>query len=173
MQFLASFVAWLENGEFYSTFSTVRSVFLFIDAILIIGFVFTTMKCLEYRPSFMANPRKTRRARSLIDPEVETRWNAIVKRAGSNPPQSYSLAIIDADKLTDEALKRLGFQGEHMADRLEHLNSMNMRTLEALWRVHRLRNELVHAPDFEISDVDAREVLEVYQRFLKELGVIG
>jgi hypothetical protein len=173
MNLLASISSWFTEGEFYSVFTGVRTVFLFVDALLIIGFVFSVMKCLEFRPHFSANPRKARRVRSLHDPEIEARWNTLVKRAGTNPPQSYSLAIIEADKLTDESLKRLGFQGEHMADRLEHLNATNMRTLESLWRVHRLRNELVHAPDFEISDVDAREVLEVYQKFLKELGIIA
>ncbi|MDP3975076.1 MAG: hypothetical protein Q8P88_02220, partial [Candidatus Jorgensenbacteria bacterium] len=85
---------------------------------------------------------------------------------------SYVLAIIEADKLVDDALKTSGLQGEHMADRLEKLRVEDYPTLDRLWRAHRVRNELVHTPDFGINEGDAKDVLRVYEKFLKELGAL-
>jgi hypothetical protein len=165
--------AWIADDRWYPFFAAARALFLFLDALLVVVIVFAFLKCLEYRPRLVGNPRAAKRARPLRDPETESRWTALLAKADKNPPHSFVLAIIEADKIADDALKRLGFQGDHMADRLEKLNATSMKTLEGLWRVHRLRNELVHAPDFEVSETDAREVLGTYQKFLKELGVIG
>jgi hypothetical protein len=171
MDIVNSLLSWLTRNHLHSLFYTVRGIFIMIDLVLVVLLVFTLGKALEFRPKFRRNPRETRRV-TPRDPEIGKRWSAVLEKAEANPPHSFALAIIEADKLTDEALKRMGFQGEHMADRLEHLNAAEMRTLEPLWRAHRLRNELVHAPDFEVNAVDARETLQVYGRFLKELGVL-
>ncbi|MEK7512703.1 MAG: hypothetical protein AAB601_00710 [Patescibacteria group bacterium] len=171
MDIFGEFKSWVAGG-WYGVFQAIRTVFILINLALVVLLIFTVKKSLEFRPRFVANPRAATKPRSLRDPEIARRWETLFAKASANPPQSYTLAIVEADKLTDEALKRLGFEGEHMADRLERLATGAMQTLDNLWRAHRLRNELVHAPDFDISEPDAREVLRVYERFLKELGVI-
>ena len=172
MDILSTIIQVLEHINWLSLFHFFRSVFLCLDVLLLAGLVFSTMKSLEWRPKFVWNALAGGENLVKKDPVIEGRWRAVLQKAALNPPQSYTLAIIEADKVPDEALKHVGLQGEHMADRLEKLNGGDMRTLEGLWRVHRLRNELVHAPDFDISEVDAKDVLAVYEKFLKELGVL-
>jgi hypothetical protein len=152
----------------------VRSVFFFLDLLVIVGFIVVFFFALQYRPHFVRKPQRVKRAGMLAARReaVQGRWNRIIAKSASNPPQSYVIAIIEADKCVDDVLKEWGLKGEHMADRLEQLNPADFRTLDRLWRAHRIRNDLVHTPDFGVNPADAKEVLAIYEAFLKELEVL-
>ena len=153
-------------------FSTVRGVVIVLDLALFAVFVYIFLKALEYRHRFVRDSKAARKKPMLGDPAIREEWLKILEQADQKPPQSYALAIIEADKFTDGILRRVGYPGEHMADRLESLQGAEMRTLDDLWRAHRLRNELVHTPDFEVSVHDTKHALRAYQKFLTELGVL-
>lgn len=154
--------------------STINLFFL-IDLLLVIGFVYLLIIAFRERPELMMKSGKAaaRAPFSARREEFRARWQRIMAKAFAAPPQSLTLAIIDADKCVDDALKELGLEGEHMADRLEQLNPSDFGTLQNLWRAHRIRNDLVHTPDFSIEPADAEEVLKMYEAFLKELGILG
>lgn len=150
----------------------IRWVFIFLDIMVVVAFILVFIKAREYRPKFSHRYRPKTKA-PLFDTKLfADRFARIMKGAPKAPPQSYVLAIIEADKLVDDALKTSGLQGEHMADRLEKLRVEDYPTLDRLWRAHRVRNELVHTPDFGIDEGDAKDVLKVYEKFLKELGAL-
>ncbi|KKU90963.1 MAG: hypothetical protein UY23_C0005G0059 [Candidatus Jorgensenbacteria bacterium GW2011_GWA1_48_11] len=155
-----------------SIYYAVREVVIFIDILLFVFFIFIFIKALHYRPVFVKNPAGIAKKTILKNPIFLKRWQAIRGKAKTNPPQSYLMAVIEADKFTDDALKQLGIRGEHMADRLERLTTDDFKTLDKLWRVHKIRNELVHTPDYEIKPHDANEILDTYEAFLKELEIL-
>jgi len=66
----------------------------------------------------------------------------------------------------------MGLAGEHMADRLGQIKEAEVRTLDRLWRAHRVRNDLVHSPGFSLSLFDAKRVIDDYEAFLKEVKVL-
>lgn len=150
----------------------VRWVFIFLDLIVVVAFIIVLMKARGYRPVFVRNYKKKEQKPRFNTKMFEERFGRIMKTATKSPPQSYVLSIIEADKLVDDALKLLGLQGEHLADRLQKLRTEDYPTLDRLWRAHRVRNELVHTPDFGIDTGDAEDVLKVYEKFLKELGAL-
>ena len=150
----------------------VRWLFIFLDIAIVVAFIIVFVKALEHRPKF-SYLHKKKVKESPFDAKIFTkRWVKVMQQASSAPPQSYVLAIIEADKLVDDALQLMGLQGEHMADRLQKLRAEDYPTLDRLWRAHRVRNELVHTPDFGIGEGDAEDVLKVYEKFLKELGAL-
>lgn len=150
----------------------VRWVFIFLDIIVVVAFILLFIKAREYRPRFVLNYKKKEEKSRFNTKVFEERFARITKSAPKSPPQSYVLAVIEADKLVDDALKLMGLQGEHLADRLQKLRTEDYPTLDRLWRAHRVRNELVHTPDFGIDSGDAEDVLKVYEKFLKELGAL-
>ena len=167
MELLIRFIQ-VEGRPLYYAIAT---VFVLLDIALLIGVIIVIPKARKYRPHFL-KPKELKRKLYQKDASAKRRWDAILAKAPKSPPQSFALAIIEADKFVDDVLKRLGFHGEHMADRLERLNTGSIASLDRVWQVHRARNELVHNPDFEIKPHDAEEMLGVYQKFLEELGVL-
>ncbi|MEK7464623.1 MAG: hypothetical protein AAB617_02505 [Patescibacteria group bacterium] len=161
---------WFVNLPWTDLAYLVQGFFILCDIFLIAGLVFVFMKSLELRPRFVFTAEK-RRPR-IEDKGLMLKWEKILKKAESAPPQSFTLGIIEADNFIDDILKKMGLKGETMGERMEHMESMNLNTLEKLWRAHRLRNDLVHTSGFTLSVSDAKRVMTYYETFLKELGVL-
>jgi len=156
-----------------SVFNAARIVFIVLDIILLVAFFFVFIQAWKFRPELAPYKVRQKKAFTVRDAVFKERWDFIMKKvAGAGSVDALKLGIIEADKLADDALKKLGLHGEHMADRLEHLSIEQVRTLDRLWRAHRLRNDLVHTPDFNLTPEIAARTLEDYRAFLKEIGVL-
>lgn len=176
MDKIKEIISYILNTNWESVFYTVRWVFITLDMILVILFILVFWKALEYRPKFVAFPggRKSKKKKAKAKKfDFTPQWKKILSTVEAGGPDTLTLAIIEADKLTDIALKSLGFEGEYIAERLERAGKiMDLKTIDDVWRVHRIRNNLVHAPGFQISQSQAKDVLKVYEKFLKELNVL-
>ncbi len=165
----------LEAIPGYETFRTIWDflmiLFIVLDTVLVAGFLYALVKGWGYRPQIevQEKPGKPRTLRRAV---FEERWRAILKKASLASPDSLRMAVIEADSLVNDVLGQLGFEGKHMADRLVNLNPDEYRTLNALWRAHRVRNDLVHTPGFFLSPEDAQKLLSDFEAFLKEVEAI-
>lgn len=167
---MTSLEVMLQGGPFHTLFVVLRFLFIFLDIVLLAGIVYVVVKIRELRirlPEPTAPPLPV----AVLDPKLKVKWKAILQNADANPPHSYVTAIIEADKFVDDILKKMNLSGEHMADRLESISDRNVKNLERVWRAHRIRNELVHSPDYEISRSDTEDVLKAYQGLLTELEI--
>lgn len=96
--------------------------------------------------------------------ELDKRWESIRMLSGS-------MAIIEADKLTDTILKKARIEGNSMAERIRKTEKLVRRdTYQGLWDAHKLRNSLVHDMDMEVSERHINEALSKIKRYLVELG---
>jgi hypothetical protein len=66
-------------------------------------------------------------------------WDDIVRRANSVRDADWKLAVIEADKFVDEALKAKGFAGETMGERLMIIKPQELSSLQDLWDAHKSR----------------------------------
>ncbi len=101
----------------------------------------------------------------------QSRFLELENRLRQDNPATYSLAIINGDKLLDKALIEMGIPGKTMGDRLKR-GGGRFTNLNAVWRAHKLRNAIAHETDLEVSYKQATNALEVYKQALKDLGAI-
>ncbi|MBQ3433296.1 hypothetical protein IJG22_03335 [Candidatus Saccharibacteria bacterium] len=101
----------------------------------------------------------------------QTRFLEIENHLKQDNPASYTMTIINGDKLLDKALIEMGIPGKTMGDRLKRIGD-RFSNLNAVWRAHKLRNAIAHESDFEISYKQAYNALQVYKQALKDLGAI-
>lgn len=154
-------------------YSRVQSVFWALNILLLTAIILVFPKTLQFRPRFtLTTKQKRHSAVSTHEERYRKHWEQITVKAKSAPPHSYTLAIIEADSFVDSILKDLGFEGEHMADRLERADFRDLRSLNNLWRAHKVRNQLVHTPGYDLSVKDAEQYLYSYGEFLRELGIL-
>ena len=157
---------------FTLTYQIIRGLFVVLDAALLAVLILAVKKGWEYRPPLMQKEDKVpKEVFTLSKALLKDRWDRILSKIGGTQ-DSLKLAIIDADKLVDELLKDMRFEGEHMADRLEQITKQNFSTIDRLWRAHKIRNRLVHEPDFKISKEEAEQIFNDYEAFLKEAEAI-
>ncbi len=81
------------------------------------------------------------------------------------------IAVIEADKLLDYALKELMFTGGSMGDRLQ-LAAAKHKQLRKVWPAHQLRNRLVHDHNPKITRTQAVTAVQKFKTALKDLGVV-
>lgn len=85
---------------------------------------------------------------------------------------TYSMAIIQGDKLLDKALCEMGIQGRTMGDRLKKVGKEKFTQLNAVWHAHKLRNQIAHESDFHPEYRQAQHALATYKQALRDLGAI-
>ncbi|HDY73326.1 MAG TPA: hypothetical protein ENH86_02020 [Candidatus Jorgensenbacteria bacterium] len=150
----------------------VRTFFYVIDAVLLVFLVYILFKALPYGTKLSMFAKRPKRAITLRDEVFREHWQDILTKTETELTENYKLAIIEADALVDDVLKRLQYQGEHMADRLARLSSQDFTSIDRLWKAHRMRNEIAHTPGFTISQEEAKRVLDDYQSFFHEVGLL-
>ncbi len=101
----------------------------------------------------------------------QAKFLAIENKLQKDNVASYSLVIIEADKLLDKALNEMGVAGKTMGDRLKKSGD-RFADINAVWRVHKLRNAIAHETDLEIGYKQATTALSIYKQALKDLGAI-
>ena len=103
--------------------------------------------------------------------EYQARFLAIENKLNRENPATFETTIINCDKLLDRALIEMGIPGKTMGDRLKRCGT-KFNNLDAVWRVHKMRNMIAHESDFELTYKQAQNAVEVYKQALKDLGAI-
>lgn len=96
---------------------------------------------------------------------------SIEQKLNKEQPDSYVLAILNADKLVDLALKQSGFKGQTMGERMRSAQS-KWSDPNKIWSAHKLRNQLAHEHDTRVSYDQARYALAQFRQALRDLGAI-
>lgn len=112
-----------------------------------------------------------RRGRRLDVDKYRMRWLAIEQSLTKESEASYSLSILNGDKLVDHAMRDLGYGGMTMGDRLKFAKD-KFTNRDAVWEAHKLRNRIAHEPDVQVSYDQARRALAGFKRALRDLGAI-
>ncbi len=99
-------------------------------------------------------------------------WQSVLDKLESGDEANYKLAVIEADKIFDNLLKRIGYQGEALGERLKQIDSGDIPNIDQIWQAHKIRNRLVHEPDFQLKEHEARQAIEIYQRAFNDLEAV-
>ena len=114
----------------------------------------------------------TKRGGGMLDVDkYRTKWLAIEQSIVKDNEPSYHLAVMNADKLLDQAMRDLGIKGQTMGDRLK-FSKERWSNRNNLWNAHKLRNQIAHEPDVRVSYNDARVALSGFKQALKDIGAI-
>ena len=109
---------------------------------------------------------------SRLDVEkYRVRWLDIEQSVVKDQDQSFQLAILNADKLVDQALRDKGYRGQTMAERLKATRGQ-LSHREELWSAHKLRNRIAHESDVRVIYNQTRRALNAYKHTLRDLGAI-
>lgn len=136
------------------------SILFFFSAILIFGgLLFVCISLAKHSP------------RTLDQDKFRSRWMAIESRLKRGDENTYTVCILEADKLLDQALRDKGLAGKTMAERMKQCQG-KWTNGNGVWAAHKLRNKLAHETDVRIEYDRARQALISYKQGLKDVGAI-
>jgi hypothetical protein len=99
----------------------------------------------------------------------QRKWAELLTRVKT--PDGMALAVIDADKLLDDALKKRHFKGKTMGERLVSAQRY-LSDNDAVWFAHKLRNKLVHEANMKLKKRDVQKALAGFRQGLRDLGAL-
>jgi hypothetical protein len=100
----------------------------------------------------------------------QTKWHDI-KTLEHTSAAAARLAVMEADKLLDHALKDVRVRGETMGDRLKNAAKLLGSANNTVWAAHKLRNKLAHE-DIHPKPAEIRRALGAFEAGLKKLRAL-
>lgn len=165
----------LLGGDFSAITSRLKIFLLFLSLLFIAGIIYTTLRILEIRRSENEKYHSMIIAEEPEDGGVRReRWQTIIKKMESENISDWKLAIIEADTLLDEMVKKMGYPGENLGERLRHVEVSDFNTLQEAWEAHKVRNRIAHdsSDQFILTEREARRVIGLFEKVFKEFKYI-
>ncbi|HET7302016.1 MAG TPA: hypothetical protein VFI74_01645 [Candidatus Saccharimonadales bacterium] len=110
-----------------------------------------------------------RRPRQLKVDHFQKQWQEVQKMCSSR--ENWSQAIIDADRLLDEALKKRRIGGKNMGERMVRAQRI-FTDNDSVWFGHKLRSKIETDPDVKLKEDDVKNALLGIRRALKDIGAL-
>ncbi|MEK7071693.1 MAG: hypothetical protein AAB959_00170 [Patescibacteria group bacterium] len=99
-------------------------------------------------------------------------WNKIKARLDTGLEAEYKLAILEADSTMDEVLKRMGFGGASLGERLDKLTAVSLPNLNEVRLAHQIRSNVVHDPDYKLTLDETKKTIAIFEKALVDLQAL-
>lgn len=103
---------------------------------------------------------------------IDKQWQAVLEKVESGNESDYKLAVIEADKIFDDLVKRIGYKGGDMGERLQQITSAQLPNINDIWEAHKIRNKIAHESDYRINRALAKRAVEIYQEAMETLEAL-
>jgi hypothetical protein len=107
-----------------------------------------------------------------VAPVKNPKWERIEKLAASVNASDWRISILEADSILDEIIKKRGYPGETMGERMEMMGENDFPYMQEAWRVHKLRNVLAHEGDYDLQKGEMEDAIDSYHLIFKEVGFL-
>ncbi|MFH1181106.1 MAG: hypothetical protein V1705_01690 [bacterium] len=99
-------------------------------------------------------------------------WQRIKKRMDTGLESEFKIAVIEADTMLDDVLKKMGRSGDSLGERLDKLTTDTLGNLAEVRTAHQTRNNIVHDPDYRLSMDEAGKVIQILEKALTDLQAL-
>ena len=171
MEQVFEILAAINSPQLQASFWWIKIPFLLVSAIFITVIIIGLTKTPYVSLSSAGEAAEFARYRPLGIPKVAQQWKRILSRLDRGTEAEYKLAVMEADALLDEMLKKMRFAGETMEERIAKITPYMLPNLEELREAHQVRNNIVYDPDYRLSLTETRRILEIYQRTFENLDL--
>lgn len=102
---------------------------------------------------------------------MRRRWEEIESLTRQPGEMGRKMAVLEADKLLDHALKSLAMPGNTLGERLRFAG-YKWPKLRQVWWAHKIRNQLVHEASYHLDPGIAARAIRSYRSALKLIGIL-
>ncbi len=112
------------------------------------------------------------RAKPRLDTaKYQAKWLQIENSIDHKNPATWQLAVLNADKLLDHALRESHYKGTTMGERMKAADT-TWSNANHVWSAHKIRNQLAHETNAKLTFETTARALGAFKRGLKDLGAI-
>lgn len=157
------------SPEFQATLFPLKIILGIFSLIFFIAIIFVLYKTQWLRFMFLEKvvefftfcPYETRK--------MPKAWIGILARVEKGLESEYKLAVVEADEMLEDVLKKMEYTGKTLEDRLGQVSPTIISNIEDIREVHKIRHKVVYDPDYELTLDEIKRILEVYEKAFREL----
>lgn len=146
-----------------------KIIFILISLILAVLIIILFFKSSWSRYFLFEDLTEAFTARPYGAKKAFKEWLKIKNLLFSQRESDYKLALIEADNLLDEILTKMGYKGDNLIERLNQLDQSILPNLDEVFKAHKIRNNVVHDPDYKLTYEEVKTCLDIYQKSLQDL----
>jgi len=168
---IAEFIIYPEITGFLLYFKIFCLIFFFGALLWIIWLILIRIDWLNWLIIWDAKEFFTMRPYGLK--KVTKEWLEIKKKLESDKEEDWKTAVIEADSLLHRCLIKLKVGTDSLEETLEKvIGKETMENIEEVKKAHQIRNQIVREPEFRLSREEAKKILEIYEKALKEIVML-
>jgi hypothetical protein len=99
-------------------------------------------------------------------------WARVQKLFLSENPSDWKIAILEADIMLDDMVRRMGYAGDTLGECLKQIERSDFTTLDLAWEAHNFRNKIAHEPDSSISRRDINRIIGFFEKVFREFSYL-
>lgn len=102
-----------------------------------------------------------------------TQWQTVLDYLDSDNPAEWRIAVLEADSMLDEVVKKAGGFGDTLGERLKSVDPREFKSLQAAWNAHKVRNMIAHeGVNYQLTKRETKRVIDLYGQVFKEFQYI-
>ena len=134
-----------------------KIIFIVISVIFLGFIIYFSLRTTYLRLLFIEDMENSLSWKDYGQSKVLKKWKKIKKRLKKDNHFEHKLALVEAAKLLEDILKKMGKNEISLADKLRELE------------IHNIYEEIAKDPNYKLTKVEAEEIIEILEKSLKEL----
>ena len=156
----------------FSIKTTVDIVLTVLTLFIIVGLIYLFIKLRELN-SLEYHKYKAIEVKDEAAEKKHGQWQIVQNHMASNRPAEWKLAILEADNMLEELVRKVGYEGETLGERLKSIDVSDFQSIEGAWEAHKVRNRIAHeGASYQLTEREARRVIALYEKVFKEFQYI-
>ena len=162
-------IPFLLSPQFEGWLLTTKIAFIVLTFLFVIGIIIFLIESTWLKRLILEDTAEFLTFRPAGVRRIERVWLKTKVRLDTGLESEYKLAVIEADNILDDTLKRMEFSGETLGEKLRGLSAVSLPNIEEIKNAHQIRNNIIHDPDYRLSLEEARKTIDVYEKALRDL----
>lgn len=165
-------ISFILNPTFTGWFLVIKIIFIIVSFFFLGFIIFALIKSSWLKRLIIWDLKEFLTYQPFELRKVEKQWKEIRKRLDTEMESEWKLAVIDADKILEDTLSRLGISGKNLEEKMTNLTSATLPNIEEVKEAHKIRNNIVYDPAYKLSLEEAKKAVSIYEKSLIELHAL-
>lgn len=142
-------------------------------AVVGIFYIYKRLKALNEEEQEMYGAKTDIVPEGVTPIHINGEWEHIIELINSVNQSDWRLAIIEADVMLEDMMRRAGYSGDTLGEMLKSVEKSDFTTIDAAWEAHKVRNAIAHqGREFQLNEREAKHAIALYEDVFKEFKMI-
>ncbi len=172
-QGIKKILKYLLSSQLQENLFPLKITFIFISVIFFLAIIYFLIKTDFVDWWFLKALKDFLFPKPLKKEMITKKWKKIRNNLEKSKFESqWKVSLIESLNIFDENLKKMGYPGENLRERLEKLNKEEVSNLDEVLQAQKICQDIIRDPDYRLTKEKAQEILETFEKAFKDLELL-